>query len=250
MSSLQAKAYHSITIGNKNTWDDWGLIPTSRPKFNMPTKKTNYVDIPGGDSSIDLSEALTGYPIYNDREGTFEFYVDMDCSQNAGKSWDRIYSDIAKYIHGKTFVAKLDDECTDGLTPSGYYYKGVFSLNEWVSNSDGTGSLIKIDYKVKPYKYNINEYETEYIIGPDHTAIGSSIDITNTLDIMPVNPTIRSTAAVRMTYTDTDGSDTTVQLSTGIRTYNQITFCAVYRSIYIEFNAAATITMSYRNGRL
>ncbi len=41
--------YHSITIGNKNTWDDWHLIPATRPLFNPPTVKTNMVNIPGGD---------------------------------------------------------------------------------------------------------------------------------------------------------------------------------------------------------
>ena len=26
--------YHSITIGDKNTWDDWHLIPATRPLFH------------------------------------------------------------------------------------------------------------------------------------------------------------------------------------------------------------------------
>ena len=56
--------YHSITIGDKNTWDDWHLIPTTRPLFAPPGVKKNIVSIPGGDGSLDLTEALTGRPTY------------------------------------------------------------------------------------------------------------------------------------------------------------------------------------------
>ena len=45
--------YHSITIGSKNTWDDWYLIPSSRPVVNPPKPKTKYIDIPGADGHLD-----------------------------------------------------------------------------------------------------------------------------------------------------------------------------------------------------
>lgn len=35
--------YHSITIGEKNTWDDWHLIPTSRPLVNPPSVNTHLI---------------------------------------------------------------------------------------------------------------------------------------------------------------------------------------------------------------
>ena len=59
--------YHSITFGDKNTWDDWHLIPSKRPSFNPPNVKSQYVDIPGGNGVLDLTESLTGYPLYNTR---------------------------------------------------------------------------------------------------------------------------------------------------------------------------------------
>lgn len=46
--------YHSIIFyknddftSGLNTYDDWFLIPTSRPVFNPPAVKTKYIDIPG-----------------------------------------------------------------------------------------------------------------------------------------------------------------------------------------------------------
>ena len=65
--------YHSITFGEKNTWDDWRLVSPVLPSFAPPTQKTTYLDIPGASGVIDLSEMLTGYPIFNNREGSFEF---------------------------------------------------------------------------------------------------------------------------------------------------------------------------------
>ena len=38
--------FHSITIGDKNTWADWRLVPVSRPVFNPPPQKKVTVDIP------------------------------------------------------------------------------------------------------------------------------------------------------------------------------------------------------------
>ena len=140
-SSAQAKAYHSIKIGDKNTWDDWHLIPTSRPKFNMPNVKTNYVDIPGGDGVLDLTTTLTGRPTYGNRQGSFEFLVMNDY----GEWYDR-YSDIAMYLHGKEYKAILDDD-------PDWYYEGRFAVNEWKSDKDW--SRITINYNVGPYKKSI-----------------------------------------------------------------------------------------------
>ena len=140
-SSELARQYHSITIGEKNTWDDWHRVPTSRPTFNMPNVKTNYVDIPGGDGILDLTTVLAGRPVYGNRQGSFEFLVMNDYGE-----WHDRYSDIATYLHGKEFKAILDDD------PE-YYYEGRFSLNEWKSDKDW--SRITINYNVGPYKRSI-----------------------------------------------------------------------------------------------
>ena len=70
--------YHSINFGNKNTWDDWKIVPASRPVFKSPALKKKTIEIPGADGFIDLSESLTGYPVYSNREGSFEFVVMND----------------------------------------------------------------------------------------------------------------------------------------------------------------------------
>jgi len=131
--------YHSITFGDKNTWDDWHLVPSSRPVFNPPSLKRKILDIPGADGSIDLSESLTGYPVYTNREGSLEFIV-----MNGYKQWYQAYSDIMDYLHGKTMRAILEDD-------KEYFYEGRFTINEWKSSKDW--SRIVIDYDLGPYKW-------------------------------------------------------------------------------------------------
>lgn len=133
--------YHSVTIGSKNTWDDWHLIPSSPPVFAPPTPKTKYIDIPGADWHIDMTTALTGDVVYNGREGSLEFYVD-----NGHDEWFSIYSNIMNYLHGQLLHAVLEDDPI-------YYYEGRFSVNEW--KSEATNSRIVIDYNVAPYKYEV-----------------------------------------------------------------------------------------------
>ena len=134
---------HSVYFGDKNTWTDWFLIPGSRPVFNPPKPKTHYLDIPGADGSIDLSESLTRCPVFNDREGTMDFIVD-----NGHKEWNELYSEIMDYLHGRTMKARLADD------PE-YYYEGRFSVNEW--RSEESNSVISIDYRVSPYKWKTGE---------------------------------------------------------------------------------------------
>lgn len=120
--------YHSITFGDKNTWDDWRLVPASRPLFNPPAQKVKTLDIPGGDGVIDLSQALTGYPVYQNRTGSIEFIV-----MNDFKPWHMAYSDIMDYLHGQTMRAILEDD------PE-YFYEGRFTVNAWKSEKTGRGS--------------------------------------------------------------------------------------------------------------
>lgn len=130
--------YHSITFGDKNTWDDWHLIPISRPVFAPPPVKTKFVDVPGINGKMDLLALLVGAPTYGNRTGSFQFVVANDYW-----GWDTAYSTIMNYLHGQTRNATLEDE-------PGYYYTGLFSVSEWLSNKDF--SVITIDYNVQPDK--------------------------------------------------------------------------------------------------
>lgn len=133
--------YHSITFGEKNTWDDWHLIPKTRPLFNPPAAKTYYLENPSGDGALDLTTVLTGNVPLKDRTGSFEFIA-----ENGFKEWSELYSEIMAYLHGKRMRAVLEDD-------PGYYYEGRFAVNEW--KSEANWSSIVIDYEVDPYKKSL-----------------------------------------------------------------------------------------------
>lgn len=144
--------YHSITLGEKNTWDDWHLLPSSRPVVNPPNVKTQYVDIPGGNGVLDLTESLTGYPLYEQRIGSWEFYV-----KNGYQAWNVLYYEILNYLHGKRLKVILEDD------PS-YYYEGRLTVNEW--KSDSWWSTIVIDYELYPYKKEISTSIEDWLWDP------------------------------------------------------------------------------------
>lgn len=197
MSSEKAKSYHSITIGDKNTWDDWHLVPTSRPLVNPPGVRANMVDIPGGDGSLDLTEALTGFPTYSNRTGSWEFIVMNDYG-----SWEARYSELMAYFHGKQFRAILDDD-------PNYYYEGRFSLSSWSSNKNW--STVVINYNVGPYKIELRasgedwlwdpfNFEQDTIRDYKNIQVNGSLEFVIANDIMRVKPVIEASTAMTVTH--------------------------------------------------
>lgn len=160
-----SKQYHSIEFGrlnvytetgsnvsgrefyeDRNTWDDWHLIPSSRPLVNPPKPVTKRVSIPGTNDILDLSTALTGTQLFQERSGSWQFLV-----ENGHKEWHIAYTDIMTYLHAKTCVCVLEDD------PE-YYYKGYFEVNGWSSGANW--SAVDISYSLYPYKRLI-KFSTE-----------------------------------------------------------------------------------------
>lgn len=142
--------YHSVTFGNKNSWEDWCLIPETEPIIVPPTQKTNYLDIPGASGSLDMSEALTGYPIYNNREGSLNFILMNDKGVLVPEcnplKLRQLASNIMNYLHGREMKMILEDD-------RAYYYEGRFAVES--IDPDQNFSKITIKYNVKPYKMTV-----------------------------------------------------------------------------------------------
>ena len=148
--------YHSITFTGKidgvtdpitvNTWDNWHLIPTSRPDIAHPQIQTDYQDIGGMDGQMDFTEYIPGGVIYGTRTGSLEFYVDN--RDPAYSNWMNIRDDIIYHLHGRRlFMSLTDDE-------PGYYYYGRFSVSNW--KSDQKWSTVTINYELDPFKRHID----------------------------------------------------------------------------------------------
>lgn len=154
--------YHSITIGEFNTWDDFYLVPKTIPSFAPPAPKTNYQDIPGADGAIDLSTALTGDIMYNNRTGTIDFII-----EKGHRDWEYIYSEILNKIHGKRLKIILED---DNL----WYYMGRFWVSAY-SNGKHNPELT-MSYSIEPYKCATYDTDAEWMWDPFSFEAGNAFD--------------------------------------------------------------------------
>lgn len=233
--------YHSITLGDKNTWDDWHLIPKSRLLFNPPSVKTNYIEIPGGDGSLDLTTALAGRPVYKNRTGSWEFYV-----ENGFKDWAVLYSEIMTYLHGKKLKAILEDD-------PDYYYEGRFAVNAW--KSDPNWSIITIDYEVAPYKKSVVavgddwlwdtfNFETDMIRSYENLPVNGVLCVSIDGDEVSFSPTIIASAS-GMTVTF---NGVVYSLNKGINYLAELVL--LEGDNVLLFGGNGTITVKYERGKL
>lgn len=134
---------HSILFDSKDSWADFGLVPTERPCVSMPPVRTSTIEIPGMNGLLDLSDIPLGYPTYGPRTGSWSFYVASDVT---GLSWDQTYARLAAFFHGKRRKCILTDDRS-------YYYEGRFSLGDLKASK--MCDEISINYTLDPFKWMI-----------------------------------------------------------------------------------------------
>lgn len=155
MNNGGTEVYHSINfkIDGKtyNTWDSWRLIPYPRPSVAMPKVRTKYIEIPGMHGQMDISEILTGKPLYENRSGSWEFYISRRPLDNGVvQSWFSLWRIIADTLHGKKGQVWLEDD-------SEFAYTGRFSLAEKF-DAQKDYSKITIEYTLSPWaEYHVDK---------------------------------------------------------------------------------------------
>lgn len=127
-------------IERKNTWTEWHLIPTSRLTVAEAGVSTNFIEIPGRGDPVDLTEYLTGKPVYGPRSGSWEFVID-----NYHEYWESIRMRIVDFLHGKRLRVTLSDIPTR-------YYEGRFTVGNLEPGEDF--SHVTINYVLDVYSYS------------------------------------------------------------------------------------------------
>lgn len=235
---------NGVTFGDKHSYRDWGLILKSRPVISPPSPKTLYIDIPGSDGVLDLTESLTGDVKFENRTITCEFNV-----IDSRKRWSNIYSEILDYLHGQRIKIILDEDPT-------YYYVGRFQVNEW--KSDKVTSLITIEGNVEPYKLEVCgslddwewdsfNFETGIIRQWKDLTVEDSLTITVVGTRKTVVPSfiVQSNDGSGMTVTF-DGR--TYNLSDGVNRVVNINIKQETQTLV--FTGNGTVSIDYRGGRL
>ena len=208
-----------------NSYEDLGLLLLPR-KIPKPTPKTNYVDIPGGDGSLDLSEVVAGEIKYNDYVIPLEFHV---IDENL--DWDSKVSEIANCLNGKKKNIIISSD-------SDYYFVGIrCEVSEF--NSNKRLGNIAINCRVKPYK--LKRIETSYSVDLGNTTMTKEIRINN--DRMTTRPTIICSKNVIVSF-----KGNSYALNAGTHKILDILFKEGLNLLTVE--GTGTFTLNYQEGSL
>ena len=208
-----------VYFGTIHSYDDLNLVLS---KANIPPAgvKTNYVDLPGGDGSVDLTEAL-GEIRYKDRECSFVFAV------FPYDDFEEKKRQVSNLLNGKRFKIKLDKD-------SGYYYEGRCAVDEYAS--DRNMHTITVAATVAPYK--LKTTETRVIV-----PAGTNVAVTLLNGRRKVAPTIICTAETKIVF---NGSTYTI----GAGAQKVLNIQLTMGENYMEITSAESVEFVYQEGDL
>ncbi len=141
-----------------NTFIDWNLILIDK-KISLPEPKTKYVEIEGCDGTLDLSEALSGTVIYNDRVISASFWTDYKTRDDR----NRLFKEIRNLLHGRKVKIIEPDDLE-------HFFVGRISVKNEINNL--AYGEIEIECVCEPYRYNLNNVvRTITLISENETVI-------------------------------------------------------------------------------
>lgn len=209
-----------VQFGNYHSWNDLLLILGSK-KIETPKAKTNYIDIPGADGNLDLTEYF-GDINYNNRKITFNF-----TSIIPHKEFLEQYSLIQNLLDGKKVKIILDDD------PDFYYY-GRLSMSDW--EASGAIAEFSIECDCDPFKYRM------YRTAVQHSINGTKKIVLQNLR-KRVNPTVTTSAPMTIEF-----NDQVFTANTGTFVFPELFLTAGKNILTITGNG--NITFEYQEGGL
>lgn len=155
--------YHEMTfkkLSSGQTWKTWEslhLIPSSRPDVSLPERVFKYVDIPGRDDPIDMTNYLIGRPYYSGRSGQWEFLVVTDQIGELvdSRDWITRKNELLDIFDGSEMEVILSED-----DPT-HKYKGRIFLESWQTGD--SISSVTIQYRLDSYKYLVSTGEEDGI---------------------------------------------------------------------------------------
>lgn len=145
-----------ISFGDVHSYYDLNLF-LSDSDIKPAKPKTNYVDIPGGDGSVDLTEAHGEVKFY-DRDCKFTFTMNP---LDAG-TWEEKKTEVSNILNGRIFKITLDKD-------DEFYYLGRCEVNDYLS--DKNIKQIVVTAKVKPYKFKQDETSRMFELSENETTV-------------------------------------------------------------------------------
>lgn len=208
-----------IVFGRLRT-SDFGLI-VAPYEIPMPPAQTNFVEVPGRNGSLDLTEAFGGVR-YGDRVINLTLYA-------VGDYRARLF-EFTNLFHGQRFPIVFDKD-------PDYTYTGRIDVSAIKKHDAYTE--VSVTITAEPYKLEAEE---------------TTVSVTNSgranlvNGAMPVTPVIKTTAETMLQFTY-NGTSMTVRLSEGEHVVPQLTLEA-NSTIRVTVASTGTTTFAYRKGWL
>lgn len=140
--------YKGITFGDIHTYDDLNLILSICPDMPPAKAKTTYIDIPGADGSLDLSE-VHGEMKYSDRENTYTFTMHPQDTM----TWEEKMQEVSNLLNGIRTRMTLDKD-------EDYFWDVRVTLDEFKSEK----RLHQIVVAVKAFPYKFKQDITKRVV--------------------------------------------------------------------------------------
>lgn len=196
-------------------------------ELTSPETKTNYVDIPGANGTLDLSCAVSGEPVFNDRELTLTF----ETSEGTRAERENAINDLFNQLHGNRMHIILPDAAD-------YYLDGRIGVSK--DYNDMAHAAVTITAVCSPYRRKVSETT----ITKSLTTTQISFTLTNSR--MPVVPTITVTAQSAVTF-----EDTVYTLNAGTHALPAIRLSKGANTMKAKaVSGTGSITITYREGML
>lgn len=230
----------ACTINGKHTYRDYGLYVANSMPVSPPVVRRQTVEVPGRNGDVDLTEALTGYPLYDNRQITLVLN-----GKKPHKDWPKFISSFLNEVHGKKVRVIFDND-------PNYYYEGRAEVEAEITRGEEVCSF-QVIVDVAPYKLRTDEtdgwiwdtfsFEDGEIIDYSEIAISGETEVKVQVEAMPVIPVITASAAMTVEY-----RGKTYSLTAGENKVYGITLMQGENEL--TFTGTGTVGIRYRNGRL
>lgn len=227
------------------TYDDWGLYIVNTDCIGEPKQYTRYIEIPGRNGLLDLSEVIAGRQVYTSREIKIVLSGPRDKT-----TWSAAMSIARNYINGKICHVTFDDDI-------GYYWRGRVEIKDFSSVLD-KGTLTIALPMADPYKYSVQSSVQPWLWDPFNFETGvityiGAITVSGTYTaVIPHGhmPTVPEFVVSNKVGTLTMAVNSkTYTLSSGLNKFPSV-FVGGESDVSIVFAGNAKIEIVYRSGSL
>lgn len=207
---------YGVTINGVNTLTEYGLFLCADLVIGEPRLKENYIDIPGGNGSLNLSYSPQGYAVYEDRAISFTLFKPMDEEER-----NRLATMLRNAWHGQEVNLILPNDLT-------HYWVGVIQFGEISGYNSGE---IRVTMRAAPFK-----------LANSLTSVSGTGEVTLSNERMPAVPTVTATEAVTLAW-----NGYSVAISPGTQRIPQLVLQSGDTVVTVN---GGSVTFEYREGSL